>query len=31
VQGGRHRVLAPEPYVEATFRPPAWWRTRASA
>ena len=31
VQGGRHRILAPEPYVEATFRPPAWWRTRASA
>lgn len=27
VQHGRHRILAPEPYVEATFRPPAWWAT----
>ena len=26
VQDGRHRVLDPAPYVEATFRPPSWWR-----
>ncbi|HXF74238.1 MAG TPA: ABC transporter substrate-binding protein [Actinomycetota bacterium] len=26
VQDGRHRVLDPPPYVEASFRPPSWWK-----
>jgi branched-chain amino acid transport system substrate-binding protein len=32
VQDGQHRIVAPEPYVEAPFRTPAWFRAaRATA
>jgi branched-chain amino acid transport system substrate-binding protein len=32
VQDGTHRILSPEPYVEAAFRPPSWWsEARSSA
>jgi branched-chain amino acid transport system substrate-binding protein len=31
VQHGRHRILAPSPYAEASFRRPSWWPAKAVA
>jgi branched-chain amino acid transport system substrate-binding protein len=31
VQQGRHRILAPSPYAEASFRRPSWWPALAVA
>jgi branched-chain amino acid transport system substrate-binding protein len=31
VQNGEHRVLAPVPYVQASFRPPSWLKAVSSA
>lgn len=31
IQGGRHAILSPAPYVEATFRTPPWFGTAAAS
>lgn len=31
VQDGQHRILDPDPYVEARFRAPSWWTSRRAS